>query len=158
MSDGPDPAAPSKGFVVGQDVVAGVLFLLIGFLGYYFSLSLNFGTAADCGSAFFPRIISVLLMLIGAGVTIIGLATKIVAVEFAAPRALLLVTICVVLFALTLERLGLVIALMLLVVVSSFAGEGMKRPVRLLLLGAGLSLACVAIFIWGAQLPIRVWP
>ena len=158
MTDEPNSAAPMKGPVINQDVVAGALFILFGFLGYYFSLSLNFGTAADFGSAFFPRIISVLLTLLGAGILIRGLARASAGLEFTSPRPLLLVTVCVVLFAVTLERLGMVIALMLLVLVSSFAAEGLKQPVRLFLLGAGLSLACVAIFIWGAQLPIRVWP
>lgn len=141
-----------------QDVLAGALFIAFGAFGYVFSLQLSLGTPSDFGSAFFPRVVSVLLILLGAGIAIGGLASSHAPIERASLKPLVLVTICVVLFAATLEYFGIVVAIMLMVAVAGFAAERMTHPLRTLLLGAGLSFVCVAIFIWGAKLPIRVWP
>jgi hypothetical protein len=140
-----------------QDVVAGLLFIAFGVSGYFFSLSLSVGTPSDLGSAAVPRIVSVLLVLFGLGIAVGGIVRSRVPVSFASARPLVIVTACVVLFSLMLETLGLVAAIMSMVAVSGFAGERM-RPLTIVVLGAALSFACVAIFIWGAQLPIRVWP
>lgn len=156
--DTPKAGDKPSSIVLRQDVLAGVLFIAFGAFGYLFSLSLNFGTPSDFGSAFFPRVISVLLILFGIGIAIRGLMSFRTLIESASLQPLIVVTACVVLFAATLEYLGMVVAIMLLVAVAGFAAERMTHPLRTLLLGAGLSFVCVAIFIWGAKLPIRVWP
>lgn len=157
MSDEPNPVAGSSGPHVSQDIVAGSMFILFGVLGYLFSLQLSFGTAAELGSAFLPRLVSVLLVVLGVGIAIGGVVKSQAAIAFRSPRPLIIVTFCVVLFALMLETLGLVAAIMLMVALSGLAGEK-RGVVTTLVLGVALSLTCVAIFIWGAQLPIRVWP
>jgi len=158
VPDAPKASEKPSSLALKQDVLAGVLFIAFGAFGYIFSLSLNFGTPSDLGSAFFPRVISVLLILFGAGIAIRGLVSSRTFIQRASLQPLAVVTVCVVLFAATLEYFGMVIAIVLLVSVAGFAAERMTHPLRTLLLGAGLSFVCVAIFIWGAKLPIRVWP
>jgi hypothetical protein len=72
-------------------------------------------------------------------------------------RPLVLVTASIVLFALTLERLGLVIAILLLTVTGAYAirGRGFVETLAAALVLIALSWG---IFIYGLQLTIRVWP
>jgi len=51
----------------------------------------------------------------------------------------------------------LVAATMLTVFLSTFAGDR-PRIVQSLVVGVVLSFVCVAIFIWGAKLPLTAWP
>jgi Tripartite tricarboxylate transporter TctB family len=140
-----------------KDVLAGALFLILGALGYFLTRNLDMGTAAMVGSGFMPRFVSVLLILFGAGILVAGLRSAHDPVEVGSPKPLLLVTACIVVFAATLETLGLVPAVLLTVGLSGFAGSR-PRWVALLAVGVVLAVACVLIFIWGAKLPIKAGP
>jgi hypothetical protein len=151
-------ASPSLSHVLRQkDVLAGALFLILGALGYFLTRNLDMGTAAMVGSGFMPRFVSVLLILFGAGILVAGLRSAHDLVEVGSPKPLLLVTACIVVFAATLETLGLVPAVLLTVGLSGFAGSR-PRWVALLAVGVVLAVACVLIFIWGAKLPIKAGP
>lgn len=147
------PAEPE----IRADVPAGGLFITIGVFGLYFSRSMSLGTATAVGSGFMPLLVSSLLVLFGAVVLVQGVRQSGEVVSITSLRPLVLVTLCVVIFAVTVERLGLVLAVMLTVFVSAFAGER-PRLLQSLVVGAALSVACVAIFIWGAKLPLNAWP
>ncbi len=139
------------------DLTAGVIFILFGVAGYAFTSDLGMGTAAMLGSGFMPRTVSVLLTLFGLAIALRSLKGDGEVIEVTSFRPLIVVTLCVVAFALTLERLGLVAATGITVALSAFAGAG-ARIIPLIILGVGLAAACVAIFIWGAKLPINAWP
>lgn len=140
-----------------SDVPAGALFIILGGLGLLFSRSMTIGTMAEIHSGFVPTVVSSLLVLFGAIVLAQGLRQRGRMVAIASLRPLLVVTACVVVFALTVERFGLVAATMLTVFLSTFAGDR-PRIVQSLVVGAVLSFVCVAIFIWGAKLPLTAWP
>ena len=60
-------------------------------------------------------------------------------------------------FALTIERLGLMVATVLLVGVASLAGH-VGQPLRILALAVGLALFSLAVFVWGLGVTMKVWP
>ena len=60
-------------------------------------------------------------------------------------------------FAFAMDRLGVVIATMLLVAVGSLAGREF-RPFEVAASAIALALLTVVIFVWGLGLPIPVWP
>lgn len=151
-------ASPSLSHVLRQkDVLAGALFLVLGAGGYFLTRNMDMGSAAMVGSGFMPRFVSVLLILFGAGILVGGIRSAHDPVEVGSLKPLVLVTVCIVVFAATLETLGLVPAVLLTVGLSGFAGSR-PRWLALLTVGVVLAAACVLIFIWGAKLPIKAGP
>ena len=140
-----------------QDIAAGALFAAIGAGALAVSWSWRTGTLAEMGSGLVPQLVSGLLLLVGLGVLARGLLTQGEPIRMGSVRPLLVVTVGVLLFAATLERLGIVPAVVLVVALSAFV-QGRPRLVVLAALAAGLSLACVALFVWGLGLPVPVWP
>ncbi|WP_448203920.1 tripartite tricarboxylate transporter TctB family protein [Azospirillum sp. sgz302134] len=115
------------------------------------------GTLAAVQSGFFPRLLSVLLLVFGTIVAVRGMLIPGEGLSAWAWRPLLGVTVAVLAFAAALESLGLVAAVLLLVGLGNLAGQPL-RLVPLAALGAGLALGCIALFVWGLGLPIQVWP
>ena len=109
------------------------------------------------GSGFVPQLVSALLLLVGIGVLIRGLLTRGEPVHIESVRPLLVVTLSVVLFAASLERFGIVTAVVLVVALSALA-KTRPRPTVAVARAPGLPLAFVAIFICGLGLPVPVWP
>ena len=147
-----------------KNVLAGLLFMGVAILGLYLSRDYPIGTALRMGTGYVPRLLCWLLLALGACVLLQGLRET----PRAGPggqdtvarfgfRPLVLVTASIVLFALTLERLGLVIAILLLTVTGAYAirGRGIVETLAAALVLIGLSWG---IFIYGLQLTIRVWP
>ncbi|MBK5958447.1 hypothetical protein CCR97_09530 [Rhodoplanes elegans] len=139
------------------DLPAGALFVTIGTLGLVFSRQMAVWRAGEIQSGFVPTLVSSLLILFGLIVLLQGLRQRGRLPSIASLRPLVVVTACVVLFAFTVERLGLVFATMLTVFLSTFACDR-PRVLQSLVVGTVLSFACVAIFIWGAKLPLNAWP
>ena len=72
-------------------------------------------------------------------------------------RAVVAVTLGLVAFGLSIERLGLVLAIVLLTGIGALATRAL-RPLETAIAGAVLILLSWAIFIWGLGLTIPVWP
>jgi hypothetical protein len=139
------------------DFLTGVLFTLIGALGLWYSREWSMGTLAMMDSGFFPRVLSAFILAAGLGLLAAGLVGHGHAVPGWGWRPLLGVTAAVVAFGLTVERLGLAVAILAVVGIGGFAGTRL-RPVAFVALWVGLTALCATIFIWGVALPLRVWP
>jgi len=127
------------------------------FVGY--ARQYDMGTAARMGPSYFPTVLGGLMVLLGIIVLIQGLATeqadgKIEPFNF---KALVLVLGAVVAFGLLLRPAGLLVALFVLIAVSSFGSHEFK--VRdMLLLSIGMSLLVLGVFIYGLSMTIPVLP
>lgn len=139
------------------NVLAGILFMVLGGCAFLLTRNLSLGNALMIGSGFMPQAVSVLLILFGAGITIGGLRHPSHHVEIGSLRPLLTVTLCIAVFAFTLERFGLIVAILLVVALSPLAGSK-PRPLRLAAVGIALTALCTVIFVWGAKLPINAGP
>ena len=114
------------------------------------------------GTGYVPRLLCWILVALGVIVLLQGYreyqATREAGVGvFAAWRGLFFVTASMVVFALTLETLGLVVAIMLLVGVGAFGARDL-RAVETTIAGAVFAAMSWAIFVVGLGLPIPVWP
>jgi putative tricarboxylic transport membrane protein len=150
-----------------KNVLAGLLFIVIAAIGLWASRNYPVGTALRMSTGYVPRLLCWLLMGLGAVVVVQGL------LETAAPepprertpeegviaqlRPVVLVTIGLIAFALALEPLGLVLAILVLTVIASFATRELKLW-ETLAAAAGLSVLTWVIFILGLGLPIQMWP
>ncbi|MDQ2105333.1 tripartite tricarboxylate transporter TctB family protein [Azospirillum isscasi] len=140
-----------------QDLAAGLLITAFGLTALWLGRDWPTGTLASVQSGFFPRMIGLLMVLAGAVVTGRSLLSQGAALPSLGWRPLFGVTAAVLAFAGTVEFLGLVPAVLILVGLGNLAGRPL-RPVPLALLGAALAAGCVALFVWGLGLPLRVWP
>jgi hypothetical protein len=68
-----------------------------------------------------------------------------------------LVLLAVVIFALSLERAGLVLSTVLLTASAALAGRDLRKH-EFATLAVILTAVSVAVFLWGLGLPLRLWP
>jgi putative tricarboxylic transport membrane protein len=140
-----------------QDLLAGLLFLAIAFGALWISWSYPLGTAVRMSSGYFPRLLCILLAVIGFYVFARAFAIEGPRISVVRPRPLILITLAVVVFAYAIPILGVVIASFLLTFIGGYASPRV-RFVEMLAVAAALAFATVAIFVWGIGLPIPVWP
>lgn len=142
-----------------KDVAAGLLYVAFGAAFSLGALSYKLGEPARMGPGWFPFSIGILLVIVGmitafGGVRATAPEEKVKRLEL---RALAWVIGAVVLFGLLLQPLGLVVALAVLVVVSSLASHEFTWK-GALATAVALILFSSAVFIWGINLQIPLWP
>ena len=159
------PAAfhhPALRVLARKNVLAGLMFIGVAALALWLSRNYPIGTALRMGTGYVPRLLCWILMGLGAIVLVQGLreADSDRPAEGGALARLwpiLIVTASLVAFGLALERLGLVVAIFLLIGIGSLAARGIK-PWEAAATALGLILLSWAIFIEGLGLTIPVWP
>jgi hypothetical protein len=140
-----------------QDFFAGLMFIAFGVVGAYVARKYPFGTSVRMGPGYLPVVLSWCMISIGVIVTGRGLvldAEKIVRIKL---RPLLAVLGAVLVYAFAIERLGLVISVFLVVVLSAMAIPNFRK-IETLILAVGLVAFCLGVFIHGLSLPLSVWP
>jgi len=145
-----------------KDVLAGLLFIGVALLGLYISRDYPIGTALRMGTGYVPRLLCWTLLGLGVVVLVQGLREAPVAGlqssgALATWRSVIFVTASLVIFGLTIERLGLVISILLLIGLGALAARGL-RPLETLVAALVLIVLSWGIFILGLGLTIPVWP
>jgi hypothetical protein len=143
--------------LTSKDFLAGNLYLAFGLLGLWLGRTLEIGTAGAMEAGYFPRLVCMLLVAIGAALAVTALRQPGEAPERGTWRPFIFVTLSCLAFALLLRPLGLVLTLLISTVLARFAG-GNLRPVALLLLCLILIVANVGIFVIALKIPIPLWP
>ena len=140
-----------------QDLGAAILFILLGCICLWFGRDYRYGTLARMGPGFFPIILS--WLLIGFGIVIGALAfsfnegPKIGRTNW---RGLLTVIIGIILFGALINSAGLLVTAFVVPLVAAFATPEVRRK-EALVLSVLVSIACVAIFVYGLRQPIPVF-
>lgn len=142
-----------------KDVAAGLLYIAVGAAFSLGALNYKMGDPARMGPGWFPFWIGILLVIVGivtaaGGLRVSATEEKVKRMELS---ALAWVIGAVVLFGLFLQPLGLVVALAVLVMVSSRASHEFTWTSSILL-AAVLIIFSSAVFIWGINLQISLWP
>jgi len=145
-----------------RDVLAGLLFIAVAALGLWLSRDYPIGTALRMGTGYVPRLLCWLLLGLGVIVLVQGLreahdARPLSADDISALRPVIFVTASLVIFGLSIERLGLVVSILLLIGVGAVAARGL-RPLETLAAALVLIALSWGIFILGLGLTIPVWP
>ena len=139
------------------DFHAGLLFMAFGLAALLIVQSYPLGSAARMGPGYFPRLLGILLIGLGALQSVIGLRSKAEVSPEWRLRPLLIVLLGVSIFILLASRIGLVLAALALVLVSSAASSEFRWR-EALLSGAIQSVAAAAVFVYGLRLQLPVWP
>ncbi|RAI35832.1 tripartite tricarboxylate transporter TctB family protein [Rhodoplanes serenus] len=143
------------------DVLAGLMFILVAGLGLWVSRDYPVGTALRMGTGYMPRLLCWLLLGLGAVIALRGLRDPHGVgdgpIQGTAWRPAILVATALVVFGLALERLGLIVAILLLIGLGALAGRNL-RPAETVVAAAVLVALAWAVFIAGLGLTIPVWP
>lgn len=142
-----------------KDVLSGLLFIFIASFGLWASRHYAVGTALRMGTGYVPRLLCWVLLGLGVIVLVQGLRVPAPPLRqtLAAWRAVVTVTAALVAFALSLETLGLVVAIGLLIGVGALAARALGLA-ETLLAAVVLIVLSWAIFIVGLGLIIPIWP
>ena len=144
-----------------KNVLAGLLFMAVALIGLWVSRGYPVGTTLRMGTGYVPRLLCWMLLGLGGTVLLQGFWTKdslspAASVPFAW-RPLVFVSASLVIFGLTIERLGLVLSIVLLIAIGAIAARGL-RPLETLTAAVVLIVLSWTIFILGLGLTIPVWP
>ena len=140
-----------------KDFWSGLMFLAFSAVSLVAAQGYSMGRGGRMGPGYFPTLLGAVLALLGVILVVRSFALRGDAVERIQWRPLVVLTACVLLFGLTIQPLGLVIALSATTFVSAFAGRDarLKEAARL---SAGLTLLAVLIFVFALRLPLPIWP
>ena len=140
-----------------KDFAAGLMFVAFGVAAIAIGSGYPLGVAARMGPGYFPRILGIMLIVLGAVLLLRGLRFEGARITLESPRPLLIVLGSVVLFGLIAPSLGLVVATIVLIMVSSAASTEFRWK-EALISSVVLAALSVAGFIWGLGLQFSVWP
>src|SRR5512134_3133196 len=101
-----------------KDFFAGLLFVAFGVAAFAIGSNYPLGSAARMGPGYFPRMLGILLVVLGAIVALRALKLEGDRIRFGSLKPIVIVLGSVVLFGLLSPHLGLVLASVILIVVS----------------------------------------
>lgn len=135
-----------------KDFLAGLLMLAIGGIGFYMALDYPFGSTQRMGPGYFPRVLAGILMLFGLFVLVRGAKEGVKVKGVWGFKPLLFISLSLVVFGWTMDRFGMVPALVAMFFVSAYAGHEFrwKEVVILTLLMVPFA---VGVFVYGLGLP-----
>ena len=140
-----------------KDFYAGLLFIAFGVAAIVIGSNYALGTAARMGPGYFPRILGILLVTLGA---ILALrATRLQGTPVAAFkwRPTLVVLGSVVLFGFIVEHAGLLFSTIVLIVGASAASHEFRWK-EALVSGVFFALLAIAVFVLGLKLQLPILP
>jgi hypothetical protein len=140
-----------------KDFFAGLIFVAFGLGAIIIGSNYSLGSAARMGPGYFPRILGILLLLLGAALSLRALKIKGDPLPQWYWRPILIVLGSVVAFGMLVTHLGLVFSTIGLIFVSSAASREF-RPKEALISGVLLAALAVGVFIFGLNLQLPIWP
>ena len=142
-----------------KDFWAGVMFAVIGFAFAIIVKVYDYpmGTASRMGAGYFPYVLGIVMGVLGLLILGQALLTTGGPIGKFAWRPLIWVLSAFVIFGLTAKFLGLVIAILLLVVISSYGGHE-HRWKEAIISSVILAASSIAVFVYGLKLPFPIWP
>jgi hypothetical protein len=140
-----------------KDLVAGLLFIGTGIAAIAIAANYTLGTAARMGPGYFPRLLGMLLIVLGAILAVRSLRLTGPPLPGWKWRPVLVTLGSVVVFGLIVNHAGLVLSTILLIVMASAASHEF-RPREAVISGIALAALAVGVFVIGLKLQIGIWP
>jgi putative tricarboxylic transport membrane protein len=161
MSDTPSEA-PVKSimpkWVRGpQDFVGGIVLMAVAAFALWASSDLQGMHGFSFGAGTAPRMFGVLLLALGAAVTLIGLLIEGPHMATYAWRGPFFVSLSILTFAVAIRPLGLVVSAFMTFLVSAL-GTPETRWKETIIVGVALTAFCSFLFPYALGLPMQLWP
>ncbi|MDR3221689.1 MAG: tripartite tricarboxylate transporter TctB family protein [Candidatus Accumulibacter sp.] len=138
-----------------KELWIGIIYVFIGSVAIYLCQDLDMGRAGKMGAAYFPTILSVLLIVVGVISLVRSFVVTGLPIERFAIRGMALITLSIVLFGVLARGAGLAVALPVLVIVSALASVKFRWSSSLLM-SVGITIFCVVVFLKGLGIPLPV--
>ena len=138
-------------------VLTGIFLILVALLAFYLAWPLSSKTEVGLGPGYVPKMFAFIQLALGALMIVDGFLEAGEAYESWHLRPLVLVLSSVAFFAMTIERMGLVVALTGLVLISCAANRG-TRFYEALALAVGAVVVSALLFVKALGLSIALWP
>jgi hypothetical protein len=135
-----------------RDFIAGLLFIVLGGLAVALARDYPFGTTMRMGPGYFPTVLGGILLLFGIYVLARGLRSGDKVKGEWGWKPLALVALSIVLFGLLLDRVGMIPATVVTLIVAAAAGREFRWK-EVILLAAAMTAFSVAVFSYGLKLP-----
>jgi len=140
-----------------KEFVAGMLFAAIGAAALIQSFAYELGTITQMGPGYYPACIGMALIVAGTCSIIRAMwRAQPDRLQGLAWRDMIFVLTGVLLFAVLIDRLGLIEAVAALIVMSCF-GRIARRPIEVLVIGVALAALSVGVFVYGLNIPISIY-
>ena len=143
-----------------RDFWSGLMFVVVGVVFAVGATNYSMGTSARPGAGYFPLLLSAIMAILGAIVLFKSLTIETPGgdpIGDIAWRPLVVIVVAIAVFGFMLERLGMVLTIPVLIVISSVAGDEFKWK-GVLANAAVLTFGSWVIFVWGLKLTIPLWP
>jgi len=140
-----------------KDFLGGVLLMAVGATAGFIAQDYTFGTPLRMGPGFLPVCLAALLFLIGLSLAARSGATGGRINVAGTLRPLIVVLAAVAAFSLMIERAGLVLASLVLVLICCTAQPKYPRN-QALLLAVSLTVGVVCLFVLALGIPFQIWP
>ena len=140
-----------------KDFWSGLLFVALGVGAIVVGNNYPLGTAARMGPGYFPRILGILLIVLGAILAFRATRTVGAPVPRFHWRPVAIVLGSVVLFGAIVQSVGVALSTVILIVTASAASREF-RPLESLIAGVLLAALAVGVFVIGLQLQLPIWP
>lgn len=140
-------------------VLTGTFLVLVALLAFYLARTLSGNTDVGLGPGYVPRMFATIQLLLGAALIATGLMAR-SASQSPEPwqlRPLVLVLASIGFFAISIERMGLIISVLGLVLLGCAANRGttVKESVAMAI---GSAVFAAVLFVKLLGLSIRLWP
>lgn len=135
-----------------RDFLAGLLYIVVGAVAMWMARDYPFGSALRMGPGYFPSVLGGIMIAFGFAVLLMGVKNNEKIKGSWSVRALIVLPIATAVFGYTMEHVGFLPALALLIVISAAAGTQFKWK-EIIPMMLALCILSWAIFIWGLGLP-----
>ena len=140
-----------------KDFYSGLIFVAFGIAAIVIGSNYPLGTAARMGPGYFPRILGIMLIALGAALSLRALKIKGEPIAKWHWKPTLVVLGSVVLFGYIVNYAGLVLSTIILIVLSSWASPEFRLK-ESVISGVLLAALVVGVFVIGLKLQLPIWP
>jgi hypothetical protein len=140
-----------------KDFDAGIMFIVIGAFFAGFASNYPMGTAVRMGPAYFPTVLGWILMGLGLIVFIRSFFLEGELLPKSNLRPLILIIGSVVAFGLLLDKAGLAVASLVVMIIAAMGGWDFRWKEQLVN-AVFLTALNIGVFYYGLGLPFKLWP
>ncbi len=140
-----------------QDFIGGLALMAIAVFALWASSDLQGMHGFSFGAGTAPRMFAILLLILGAGVMLVGILSDGPHIAAYSWRGPLFVSMSIVFFALAIRPLGLVVSAFASFLIASL-GSHETKWLEAIIVGACLTLGCAILFPYVLGLPMPMFP
>ena len=139
-----------------RDFGSAVVIMLIGIAGLYFGKDLTYGTAGRMGPGYFPFLLSMIIIALGAGIGVKSLFVEGPPIDAPVIRPMAFVLVSIIVFGYLMDYIGLFLTAIVITFIAAYARRNVKI-VETAIFAVGLSLGTVLIVVYGLGQPLPAW-